>query len=379
MESYWQGRALMELLALIQLGLIGTAIAAMLLLFSWWRNKKISFHRLVLLTLFFTFDLILFGAFTRLTDSGLGCPDWPGCYGVSNPLVALSDIRAAEAVMPTGPVTLSKAWIEMLHRYFAMAVGLLLIVIVAWSWIQRRVLGSKIFLWSLIAFLMVCIQGAFGAWTVTLKLQPLIVTTHLMLGIAFLSTLTYLSSLSGRSATSVFSDQNDSVYAMSHLWIWIGITALSLQIFLGAWVSTNYAVLACDDFPLCHGQLFPAMDFKMGFGLWRELGKTTDGQILTIDALRAIHWTHRLGALVVLGILFTLSYKTIKTAMTTAHPVLRRWGFGLFALSLLQVLTGMSNIVLDWPLFAALLHTGGAAAMMIVLVRLLTLRKEAFA
>ena len=368
----------MSLVASIQLALIGTTIAALLLLFSWWKNKKFTFHRLVLLTLFFTFDLILFGAFTRLTDSGLGCPDWPGCYGVSNPIVALGDIRAAEAVMPTGPVTLSKAWIEMLHRYFAMAVGLLLIMMVIWSWIQRRVLGSKIFLWSFIAFLMVCVQGAFGAWTVTLKLQPLIVTTHLILGVTFLSTLTYLSSLSGRFESSFFSDQNIPTYAMSRQWVWAGIAALGVQIFLGAWVSTNYAVLACDDFPLCHGQLFPAMDFKMGFGLWRELGKAANGQILTIDALRAIHWTHRLGALFVLSILFALSYKTIKTAMTIGHPILRRWGFGLFALCLLQVSTGMSNIVLDWPLVAALLHTGGAAAMMIVLIRLLTLRKEAF-
>jgi cytochrome c oxidase assembly protein subunit 15 len=369
----------MGLVTSIQLALIGATIAAMLLLFSWWKNKKFTFHRLVLLTLFFTFDLILFGAFTRLTDSGLGCPDWPGCYGVSNPLVALNHIRAAEAVMPTGPVTLSKAWIEMLHRYFAMAVGLLLITMLIWSWVQRRVLGVRIFSWSFLAFLMVCLQGAFGAWTVTLKLQPIIVTTHLMLGITFLSTLAYLSNLSGRAEASVFLNQSNPIYAMNRSWVWIGIAALSVQIFLGAWVSTNYAVLACDDFPLCHGQLFPVMDFKMGFGLWRELGKATDGQILTIDALRAIHWTHRLGALGALAVLFSLSYKTIKTAMMKGHPVLRRWGFALFGLCVLQVLTGMSNIVLDWPLLAALLHTGGAAAMMVVLIRLLTLRKEAFA
>jgi cytochrome c oxidase assembly protein subunit 15 len=121
------------------------------------------------------------------------------------------------------------------------------------------------------------------------------------------------------------------------------------------------------------------MDFQSGFSLWRELGKTADGQFLVIDALRAIHWAHRMGALVVLSILFLVSYKTLKNAMTTGSPVLRHWAFGLFGLCLLQLLTGMSNIILDWPIVAALLHTGGAAAMVIVLIKLLMLHREEFA
>ena len=132
----------MSLIAWIQLLLIGAAIGAVLILLMWWKFKKFTFHRLVLLTVFFTFDLILFGAFTRLSDSGLGCPDWPGCYGVSNPIAALAQIREAESLMPTGPVTLSKAWIEMLHRYFAMGVGFLIIISVVWSWMKKQVSGA---------------------------------------------------------------------------------------------------------------------------------------------------------------------------------------------------------------------------------------------
>jgi cytochrome c oxidase assembly protein subunit 15 len=374
MESNGKGWGLMSLVMWIQLALIGASVAALLVLFTWWRKKSFTFHRLVLLTVFFTFDLILFGAFTRLTDSGLGCPDWPGCYGVSNPVMAINHISAAEAAMPTGPVTLSKAWIEMLHRYFAMAVGFLCIVIVIWAWAKKDHVNLKIRILTSFILGLICLQGAFGAWTVTLKLQPIVVTTHLMLGIAFLASLSYLSNLTA-PRSNIFKAQG-LIAKSGGAWIWFGLMALCIQIFLGAWVSTNYAVLACDDFPLCHGELVPPMDFQAGFSLWRELGKSSDGQFLAIEALRAIHWAHRLGALVVLIILFLVSYKTLKEAITRGHVALRRWAFTLFGLCLLQLMTGMSNIVLDWPIGAALLHTGGAAVMVIVLIKLLMLRSE---
>lgn len=369
----------MTLIAWIQLFLIGLAVGGLLLLILWWRHRSFTFHRLVMLTLFFTFDLILFGAFTRLTDSGLGCPDWPGCYGLSNPLAALQHIREAEALMPTGPVTVSKAWIEMLHRYFAMGVGFLIIVIVIWSWLKRQVLGSKIASVSSFILVLVCIQGAFGAWTVTLKLQPLIVTIHLILGLTLLASLAYLSNLSARVGQAL----DESQYLVKNTqpgraWVWAALIVLIVQIFLGAWVSTNYAVLACDDFPLCHGELVPAMNFRDGFTLWRELGMTAAGHHLGIEALRAIHWTHRLGALFALSLLIYVGFKNLKMAMIVASPPLRRWSFALLGLSLLQLITGMSNIILDWPLVAALLHTGGAAGLIVVLVRLLTLRYEEF-
>ena len=368
----------MSLTAWIQLLLIGFAIGACLLLIFWWKSKTFSFHRLVLLTVFFTFDLILFGAFTRLTDSGLGCPDWPGCYGLSNPIAALAHIREAESLMPTGPVTLSKAWIEMLHRYFAMGVGFLIIVITAWAWLRRQQVGSRIASVSSFILLLVCVQGAFGAWTVTMKLQPIIVTTHLMLGLSLLAALTYLSSMSARLEHGAYGHQKVSSYRMNRGSIWFALAVLIIQIFLGAWVSTNYAVLACDDFPLCHGSWVPPMNFSEGFSLWRELGKTADGAHLSIDGLRAIHWAHRLGAIVALSVLFYLGFKTLRAAVVSANPNLRRWSFTLLSLCVIQLITGMSNIILDWPLVAALLHTGGAAAIVVVLIRMLTLSAEEF-
>lgn len=370
----------MTLIAWIQLFLIGIAIGGVLLLILWWRSKSFTFHRLVLLTVFFTFDLILFGAFTRLSDSGLGCPDWPGCYGTSNPFAAMDHIRAAEALMPTGPVTVEKAWIEMLHRYFAMGVGFLIIILVVWSWAKKQLMGSKIANFSIFILFLVCVQGAFGAWTVTLKLQPLIVSIHLMLALGLLASLTYLSSLSVNIG-GTFSESEYLTRQTKPLrnWIWFALLILIAQVFLGAWVSTNYAVLACDDFPLCNGKLVPEMNFNEGFVLWRELGKTADGSLLGIDALRAIHWTHRMGAIFALGVLVWVGFKNLKVAKIIGSAELKKWSYALLGLSLLQLITGMSNIILDWPLVAALLHTGGAAGLVVVLVRMLTLRYEEFA
>ena len=365
----------MSLIAWIQLLLIGAAIGAVLLLIMWWKFKKFTFHRLVLLTVFFTFDLILFGAFTRLSDSGLGCPDWPGCYGVSNPMAALAQIREAESLMPTGPVTLSKAWIEMLHRYFAMGVGFLIIIIVAWSWMKKQVMGAKIISTSIGILILVCVQGAFGAWTVTLKLQPVIVTIHLMLALTLLSALTYLSSLSARLENHSYLRPIKTTVPFKKI-AWIVLAILTLQIFLGGWVSTNYAVLACDDFPLCHGAWYPEMNFSEGFTLWRELGKAADGDHLNIEALRAIHWTHRVGAIFAVAAVFYLAFKLWLVSKENPTTAFKFWAIALFGLGLLQTITGMSNIILDWPLFAALLHTGGAAAMVFVMIRVVNIDHE---
>jgi heme a synthase len=365
----------MSFIAWIQLLLIGAAIGAVLLLLLWWKFKKFSFHRLVLLTVFFTFDLILFGAFTRLTDSGLGCPDWPGCYGVSNPIAALAQIREAESLMPTGPVTLSKAWIEMLHRYFAMGVGFLIIIMVVWSWIKKQVIGANIAKTSIGILILVCVQGAFGAWTVTLKLQPLIVTIHLMLGLGLLAGLTYLSSLSARLEPSSNLVPIKTEVPFKKI-AWIVLAVLVLQIFLGGWVSTNYAVLACDDFPLCHGAWYPEMNFSEGFTFWRDLGKSFDGSYLSVEALRAIHWTHRVGAIFAVLAVFYLAFKLWVISKSNPTTTFRFWASSLFGLGLLQVITGMSNIILDWPLAAAVLHTGGAAAMVFVMIRVINIDHE---
>src|SRR5512145_2965424 len=187
---------LYDLSPLIRMMLLGIVIALGPLAWVWLRSRKADpakrLHALTLLTLFLTFDLVLFGAFTRLTDSGLGCPDWPGCYGNASPVGAHAEISAAQQAMPTGPVTHGKAWVEMIHRYLATSVGVLILVLAVVSWLDRRRQGGQTGIspwWPTLTLLWVCIQGAFGALTVTMKLFPAIVTLHLLGGLLLLALL----------------------------------------------------------------------------------------------------------------------------------------------------------------------------------------------
>src|SRR5690606_27396312 len=228
---------------LIQLAIKGLFVAMIPLAMIWVSNNADKYRKLEWATAFFTFDLIMFGAFTRLTDSGLGCPDWPGCFGQANPWQAMADIRAAEALMPDGPVTVMKAWIEMLHRYFAMGVGVLIIAImtIAWRrWLQsaRQDLRFSPGLPTAL-FIFVCVQGAFGAWTVTMKLQPVIVTIHLLLGMGLLAMLVWMGMRQNKPLLVAAEASALRVPAL------IALVVLTVQIALGGWVSTNYAVLAC--------------------------------------------------------------------------------------------------------------------------------------
>lgn len=312
---------------------------------------------LTLLTLFLTFDLVLFGAFTRLTDSGLGCPDWPGCYGSVSPLGARESIDAAQTALPTGPVTHRKAWIEMIHRYLAMGVGALIVAITVMSWRLARqrqtaqdVLPSP--WWPTFTLVWVLLQGAFGAWTVTLKLYPAIVTVHLIGGLVLLALLAR-QAWATEARTEVPAGLRGGI---------VLVAGLSLaQIALGGWVSTNYAVLACTEFPACQGSWWPAMDFENGFHVLRPLGLSADGGWLPFEALTAIHMTHRLGAAVLLAAVVWLMVKLLRVS------ALRRLAWGLAGVMAWQVATGVSNVVLGWPLLAAVSHTGGAAALVLVL------------
>lgn len=348
---------------LIQLGIIGLIVAMLPLSMVWVSSDPDKYRKLVWLTLFLTFDLIMFGAFTRLTDSGLGCPDWPGCYGHSNPVQAHSEISTAEAAMPTGPVTVMKAWIEMIHRYLAMAIGVLIISIMAIAWRKwwksgrRETRFSPWFGTALFGF--VCLQGAFGAWTVTLKLQPIIVTTHLLLGMTLLALLTWLGARQAEHVPVI-----RSTTATLRLPSLLAGLLLATQIALGGWVSSNYAALACTDFPLCQGTLLPSMDFAHGFSLWRDLGMTASGDLLPFPALTAIHWTHRLFAFIVIALVAWLGLQARKTAG------LRKTAHWLLAGIALQFTTGTLTIFLNYPLALAVLHNGGAALLVILLVML---------
>jgi cytochrome c oxidase assembly protein subunit 15 len=341
--------------------LMGVGLAVAVLPLGWlaWRQRHAAPSRrlqaLTLLTLFLTFDLVLFGAFTRLTDSGLGCPDWPGCYGSASPVGAQVHITAAQTAMPTGPVTQGKAWVEMIHRYLATGVGVLILTLASMTWWQRlRHATSAVSpWWPTVTLVWVCLQGAFGALTVTMKLFPAIVTLHLMLGIGLLALLM-------AQAVRYEGWQSRTVPQGLRKGLWLAFALLWVQIALGGWVSTNYAVLACPDFPTCNGQWVPEMNLQ-GFALWRELGLAADGQILPFAALSALHFVHRSAAWLVLAVLVAVGWRLRQV------PGMRRAGQVLLALSALQLLTGVSNVVFEWPLIAAVLHTGGAAAMVVSL------------
>jgi cytochrome c oxidase assembly protein subunit 15 len=328
----------------------------------WVRNQKAAgsgrLQALTLLTLFLTFDLVLFGAFTRLTDSGLGCPDWPGCYGSATASGAHAQIEQAQAAMPSGPVTHAKAWIEMGHRYLAMAVGVLIAALAAAAWSRRR-RGDPVNPWWPTATLAwVCLQGAFGALTVTMKLFPAIVTLHLLGGLVLLALLCRQAvawdlGSRGTGPEAIPSGLRAGMLAVFAL-LW-------LQVALGGWVSTNYAVLACSEFPKCQGSWWPDMDLRQAFEIWRGLGLTPTGEHISFAALTAIHFTHRLAAYAVLAALAWLAWQL------RAQRVLSPQSKWIAGLALWQLGTGLSNVVLGWPLAAAVSHTGGAAALVMVL------------
>lgn len=348
--------------------LIGAAVALVPVIWVAWRHRHgTSAERrraLTLVTLFLTFDLVLFGAFTRLSDSGLGCPDWPGCYGSTSPWGAHAAIGAAQEAMPTGPVTHGKAWIEMLHRYLATGVGALITVsmVSAWWSARRRpaALDGMSPWWSTGTWLWVCGQGAFGALTVTMKLYPAIVTLHLLGGLGLLALLAIQSQLPVRARLSMSPGLRWGVWAV--------LVLALVQISLGGWVSTNYAVLACTDFPTCQGQWWPEMDFDHGYTVMRALGAGKDGGFLPFAALTAIHVVHRLGAAGVTLAVGALVWRLL----ASGDSALRRWAFALVGVLGWQWASGLGNVLLDWPLLSAVAHTGGAAMLLVVLVMLLT-------
>lgn len=271
--------------------------------------------------------------------------------------------------MPTGPVTHSKAWIEMVHRYLATGVGVLILTLAVFTWRERRVAkrghagaerGGHVISpwWPTATLVWVCIQGAFGALTVTMKLFPMIVTLHLLGGLVLLA---LLQAQAVRYTQA--QDASRRVALPAGTWLLLAATfvLLWLQIALGGWVSTNYAVLACSEFPACQSSFWPAMDFREGFTFWRALGAGLDGDNISFQALTAIHYVHRLAAYLVFAALLLLAWQLKRM------PAMRSYGLWIGGLALWQFATGLSNVVLGWPLVAAVSHTGGAAALVVVL------------
>jgi len=341
----------------------GVLLAALPLLWFWRRKRSEGpaalLHAFALLVLVLSFDLVLLGAFTRLSDSGLGCPDWPGCYGHATPLGASVPIASAQAAIPTGAVTVTKAWIEMTHRYAATAIGALVLVLVVLalhaSRRSDRVVRAR---WALVTLAWICVQGAFGALTVTMKLYPAIVTLHLLGGMGLLALLAIQAESYAPRPLTVAPELRVGLIVVAALTV--------AQIALGGWVSSNYAVLACSDFPTCQGMWWPEADFAQGFVLRRPLGSGGDASFLQFSALTAIHMAHRLGALILLPALVLLAWR-----LHHAGSAARRWALVIAGLIAWQAASGLGNVVLGWPLAAAVAHTAGAAALVVTLTLLL--------
>ena len=319
---------------------------------------RARYRRIVFLTWFLTLDLIMFGAFVRLTDSGLGCPDWPGCYGNVTPIGALQNIHEAAKAMPEGPVTLPKAWIEMVHRYVGATLGFLIIITCWMAWRHRARFGQSPAL-AFVALIAVCVQGAFGAWTVTHQLMPVVVTGHLLGGVILLALMTWLA------ARETDHDPVPARAAWALPWVAIALALLFIQIALGGWVSTNYAALACMDFPTCNGVWLPDMDPASGFALIRGLGETPGGAMISQSALTAIHWVHRNFAFVV------FIYVGLVAWRLRAIPGRRGPARLILLLLAAQLITGLTTIFFQWPLVIAVLHNGGAAALVLAAITLL--------
>lgn len=347
-------------MSIIEMLLTVVSIAAMPLAIVWSSSDVNKYRKLVWLTLFLTFDLVVFGGFTRATDSGLGCPDWPGCYGHANPLQASVEIGAAQTAMPSGPVSDLKAWIEMIHRYFAGTVTMLIVAQLVNAWWTRRKHKSEDSRFSLNppGFLLglIIVQIVFGGLTVTMKLQPVIVTTHLLLGLALLAALAWFGAYLTDPVPLPAAARALRKPAL------IAAALLVVQVALGGWTSTNYAAVACADYPTCHGQWVPPMNFTDGFTLWRALGKTAAGAYLPFDALTAIHWVHRNFALVAVVAVGYVALRAIR------YAGLRKLGIWMLAVLLAQFATGLSIVLFKLPLFLAVAHNAGAALLVALLV-----------
>lgn len=294
------------------------------------------------------------GAYVRLSDAGLGCPDWPGCYGqlVGVPEAAHEQSRALIAY-PDRPIETHKAWKEVIHRYLAATLGLLIGAIAIAAWRQR---GSAERSSRLVLALLVVlfVQALLGMWTVTELLRPAIVTAHLAGGMTTLALLVGLL-LTQRSPPMA------DVAAPVHLKprAAVALIAVALQIVLGGWVSSNYAAFACGtDFPACLGHLGPETDFAGAFALFRELGKTSHGAEISLAALATIHWVHRLGALVVAGTVGALAIGLLRCSGW------RSWGWTLTASLAVQIVLGIANVIWLLPLPTAVLHNLGAAVLL---------------
>ncbi len=325
---------------------------------------------LALAGLVLCFTVVVLGAYVRLTTAGLGCPDWPGCYGHITPPSHL-DIAQDNQVFPNKPIDEGKAWREMIHRDAASTLGLIIVALAILAFTTRRQrLVSLPLAWGLVAI--VIFQGLLGMLTVTWQVTPLVVTGHLLFGLTTLSLLWWLwislpQNNWGGAAPAASATTVQSARFVRRLTL-IGLLAVVVQIALGGWTSTNYADIACPDFPKCQNAWWPEADFRDAFVLWRGLGVNYEGGVLSIPARVAIHLTHRMGAIVAA---LTLTWAAItvirrKTSITYVRPA-----YAVLVALALQLTIGITMVLRGFPLWLATAHTAGAALLLLSVLTLL--------
>lgn len=315
-------------------------------------------RKLVLLGAIIALCVVVLGAYVRLTDAGLGCPDWPGCYGTLTVPESEAAILDAQTAYPDSTVEVGKAWREMAHRYLAGALGLIVLAIFVLGLRAKNEIRTSVWVPTFLVVLVV-FQALLGMWTVTMLLKPVIVSSHLLGGMTTLAVLTWLVHRHWGSYSA-----NIQMSNRLRLAIRFALLILFMQIFLGGWTSTNYAALACTDFPTCHGVLMPEMNFKDAFHLVRDLGQSADGGTLTLASITAIQWTHRVGALITLIYLGILALNVLK------YQPLKWLGIALAAALVVQISIGIANLILHLPLVLAVAHNFGAALLVVILVTL---------
>ena len=314
------------------------------------------FKRIALLATVLALCVVVLGAYVRLSDAGLGCPDWPGCYGTLSVPESQSAIAHAQEAYPNQPVEAHKAWKEMAHRYVAGTLGLLVLSLCVLGWRAKRHISVSPLLPTTL-LVVIGFQAMLGMWTVTLLLKPVIVSSHLMGGMTTLAILTWIAhrhfGIASRRAVES---------PLVRFWVRGALLVIFAQIFLGGWTSSNYAALACTDFPTCHGEWMPDMDFGTAFHWVRELGQTAAGKPLELSAFTAIQWTHRVGALI------TFIYLSALGVMLIKNERMKSFGIIVFGLLLMQISLGIGNLVLHLPLALAVGHNMGAALLLMTIV-----------
>ena len=304
------------------------------------------------------------GAFTRLSHAGLGCPDWPGCYGHALWPNEHQEIVQANAAFPDAPVELDKTWPEMVHRYFAGSLILVTLALIAVA-IKHRHKPAQPLKLPIFIFLFILLQAAFGMWTVTLKLWPQVVTSHLLGGFTMLSML-WLLTLRLNNEQWRLPDRELARISKLRGWVVIGLLVVIVQISLGGWTTSNYAAVACPDFPTCQSQWLPSMDFSHGLNIFQHIGPNYLGGTMHNEGRVAIHFMHRVGAIVTALYLIWLAWRLIATRLS--QP--RRMAFIMLGIVTAQIALGIGNVVLHFPLAVAVAHNLTGAVLLLALVTL---------